>query len=118
MVKSVKTVLFTFFLAAAFYGIYGQASSKTMEDPVRGEGGAEISGYAVTNLHFQLGEDPATLSVVNFDLDGPARQVWIHFDSPSNQVFSCSNPAGYHWICELNEVNTGEVTEIQISASG
>ena len=118
MVKIIKPITFTLFVVMAFFAINGQASSETIQYPLRGEGTGEISGYTITNLHFRLAEDPSIISAVEFDLNGPASEVLINFDPPSNLTFSCSNPAGYDWVCELDAVKTGEVTEIYISATG
>ena len=118
MVKIFKQILFTLLVAATCFAINGQASSDTIQYPKRGEGTGEISGYAITNLQYHLAEDPTFISGVEFDLDGPAREVQVSFDSAPNLTFSCSFSSGYHWICELGQVKTGEVTKIHLSASG
>ena len=119
MTKILKPLIFlTLLLFVTVYSVSAQASSSTWEAPLRGEGAALISGYTITNLYFQLGEDPALLDGVEFDLDAPADQVQVSFDSVSGQKFSCRNEAGNHWFCELDQVQLREVEGIHISASG
>ena len=117
MVKILKSILITLVVVLVSSAFLGQASAEAMAIPVRGEGVGEISGYTITNLHYRLAEDPSMVSGVDFDLDGPASEVLISFDSPLKVGFRCSNPDGYHWVCELDAVKTGEVTKINISAS-
>ena len=81
MVKTIKVLFFSVCILVASFAIHGQASANTMEYPIRGEGAGEISGYMVSNLHFRLAEDPTLISAVDFDLDAPASEVLISFDS-------------------------------------
>ena len=105
-------------LFVTVYSVSAQASSGVQGYPTRGEGAGSISGYAVSSLEFSLAADPTLIGSVEFDLDAPARQVVVGFDPTPGRSFSCWNEAGYHWICELEGVYTGEVEGIQISASG
>jgi len=119
MTRILKPLIFmTVLLFAAVYSVSAQASSDTWEAPKRGEGAATISGYTITNLHFQLGQDPALLGGVEFDLDAPADQVQVSFDSAPGQPFSCRNESRNHRVCELGQVQLREVEGIHISASG
>ena len=119
MTRTLKPLIFmAAILFVAVYSVSAQASSDTWEAPKRGEGAATISGYTITNLHVQLGQDPGLLGGVEFDLDAPADQVGVSFDPSPGRTFSCRNEAGNHWVCELDQVQLREVEGIQISASG
>ena len=119
MTRILKPLIFlTLLFFVAVYSVSAQASSGTWEAPLRGEGAATISGYTITNLNFQLGQDPGLLDGVEFDLDAPADQVQLSFDSVPGQPFSCRNETGNHWVCELDQVQLREVEGIHISASG
>ena len=119
MTRILKSLIFmTVLFFVAVYSVSAQASSGTWEAPLRGEGAATISGYTITNLHFQLGQDTGLLGGVEFDLDAPADQVQVSFDPYPGQPFSCRNQAGNHWVCELGQVQLREVEGIHISASG
>jgi hypothetical protein len=118
MAKYVKTILLVFLIILTSYAINGQASSDTDQYPRRGEGGGGISGFVITNLHYHLGEEPSLIKAVDFDLDGPAARVEVSFDSPASQAFSCRNTSSFQWSCDLDQVKTGEVTEIWVSATG
>jgi len=119
MTRILKPLIFmTLLFFAAVYSVSAQASSDTWKAPKRGESAATISGYTITNLHFQLGQDPGLLDGVEFDLDAPADQVQVSFDPTPGRTFSCRNEVGNHWVCELGQVQLREVEGIHISASG
>jgi hypothetical protein len=118
MVKLIRSTLIILLVIVTFYALNIQASSETVQYPIGGESVVAISGYVITNLRFHLADDPSFISGVDFYLDDSASEVQIHFDTESNPSFSCFNPAGYHWVCELDNINTGEVRQISISASG
>ena len=117
MTKIIKTIVFILFTAVVAFAFQGQASAEAMAVPTRGEGTGGISGYTVTNLEFQLAPDPTQIGAVAFELDGPAREVWVSFDA-GGPFFPCQGLAGTRWVCELEGVGTGEVSEISISAGG
>jgi hypothetical protein len=98
----------------ALYATDAYASSETNQYPNRGEGAAGISGYVVSNLHFRLAEDPSYLNAVELDLDSPASQVVIEFDTASKQSFTCHNVDRQHWICEVENVEIAEINLIQV----
>jgi len=105
-------------LFVTVYSVSAQASSGVQGYPTRGEGAGSISGYAVSGLHYQLAQDPTLIGSVEFDLDAPARQVVVGFDPTPGRSFSCWNEAGYHWVCELDQIHLREVEGIRVSASG
>ena len=119
MTRILKPMIFlTLLLFVAVYSVSAQASYDTWEAPLRGEGAAVISGYTITNLQFKLAQDPGLLDGVEFDLDAPADQVQVSFDSAPGRTFSCENEDGTHWVCVLDQVFIREVEGIHISASG
>ena len=115
MKKFINTFILILFTAAVVFAVQGGASAEAMAAPARGEGRGAISGYTVTNLEFQLGQDPTQIKAVAFELDDPARETWVSFDT-TGPFFPCQNLAGTRWVCEVEGVETGEVKEIQVSA--
>ena len=77
-----------------------------------------ISGYDISNVHYQLAEDPSTISAVELDLDGPASQVMIGFDSASSQMFTCFNTGQQHWFCKVNNVKLSLIDTLRVIAIG
>lgn len=117
MLKYIKAFSIIVFVVAVCYAVMAQASSGAGRAPLRGEVTGGISGYTVSNLRYQLGEDPALVDAVAFNLDGPANQVLVSFDSPADHSFDCVNTSGSHWVCALDGIKTSEVNEIHLIAS-
>ena len=103
-------------LAAVIYAVAGWASGEIGGPAVRGEGAAAISGYRVSELHFQLGEDPGQMELVEFNLDGEAGQVQVNLNGLRSRGYSCEEISDQHWHCPLEGVSVGAVEEIVISA--
>ena len=116
--KMIQSILLILLVVVTSLSFSGQASAETRGYPRRGEGAGLVSGYTVSGIHYQLAEDPSLIRAVEFDLDGPASQALVSFDAGPKGSFSCFNTGGYHWVCELENVKTEEITKINISAVG
>ena len=81
MIKIMKFLCLVLFAAAAAFAVQGGASEEATGAPIRGEGKAEISGYAVADLHFRLAEDPTLIQEMT-----PYLQRYPGI-SPSNAFF-------------------------------
>ena len=96
MIKILKCIFIVVLAAAVAFAFQGYASAEAMAAPARGEGVGQISGYTVTELEIQLGADPSQIGAVAFELDGPAREVWVGFDA-AGEYFPCRRLAGTGW---------------------
>jgi len=63
--------------------ISGFAAANTVPDTYAGDGSGTISGYAITNVVYNLGADPSTIDGVDFTLNAPASQVHITLNGGS-----------------------------------
>jgi hypothetical protein len=118
MFKLLRVLILGFIVSVIVSAMNGQASSETNQYPSRGEGVGLVSGYAISDVHYHLGDDPTYISAVEFELDKPASQVMIGFDNPSNHFFICLNSSGDDWICEVNDVELSDVYKLQVIATG
>ena len=118
MSKLYRILLIVFLVFVPIIAIDAQASSGTNQVPKRGEGVGKISGYDISNIHYQLAEDPSYINAVELDLDGPAREVMIGFDSASDQMFTCFNGGQQHWFCKVNDVKLSLIDTLRVIAIG
>jgi hypothetical protein len=78
-----------------------------------------VSGWTVSNVHYQLANDPSTLAGVEFDLDGPTGVVRASVDSSGARFFDCRNTGAYHWVCDINSsIQVSELDELRVVATG
>jgi hypothetical protein len=77
-----------------------------------------VSGWAVSNVEYRLGVDPAQISQVEFDLDAPAKQVRVALSSSVGTFFSCQNSAALHWVCATPGVSVASVDTLRVVAVG
>ena len=104
-------VCVTLFVTFAF------ASSETNLPPTGGEGAAKISGWNVSNVHYRLADNPSKIGAIEFDLDGPANQVAIYFNTASNRAFSCYNTYGHHWLCQVGSIEVANINTLRVIAA-
>ena len=114
--------LFRFFLfgilaGIAIFPIRAFASSNTGA-PAGGEGAGLISGWAVSNINYQSSSDPSRVIGVEFDLNGPARNVSVKLVSNDSNYYQCANTGSYHWQCNLaGGVEISSMDEVRVIAS-
>ena len=100
------------------FSIYAFASSQPGLG-TSGEGAASISGWAVSNIQYDVSDHAALVQSVSFDLDSPAKHVSVKLNS-SEQVFSvCANLGAYHWQCDFQTgVQLTDMDEFRLIAVG
>jgi hypothetical protein len=114
----VKLFAFTLILGAAFFPIYAFASSN-MEAGAHGEAAVLINGWAISNVRYQLAQDPTLVQSVTLDLDGPADNVSVKLDSNSNEFTACINTNASHWQCIFAPgVKLSSMDEFRVIAAG
>jgi hypothetical protein len=107
------------FFVIAFYSVYAFAASETIGPQTGGEGISPISGWTVSNLHYQLGQDPSTISAVEFDLDSSAAQVQVSLNSSDVAFYSCENVSSTHWLCNTDsQVSVAGADQLRVIATG
>lgn len=114
--------LLKFYLALLISLVAGSASFalaySNLEAGPRGNGDGEISGRAVSNIHYTLGADPSQISAVEFDLDAPAGEVRVRFGDGESAYFSCAHAGNHHWRCSLSGVSVASATGLRVIATG
>ncbi len=114
--------LFRFFLFGILAGIvilpiHAFASSNT-GTPAGGEGAGIISGWDVSNISYEPSSDPTRVVRVEFDLNGPARNVSGKLVSGDSTYYQCANTGAYHWQCDLaGGVEISSMDEVRVIAS-
>lgn len=105
-------------LVTVLFPIYAFASSGSGEQ-ASGEGAVEISGWTVSNIHYQPANDPAFVKSVSFDLDAPAGTVSIKVTSQATAYTNCTNLTAYHWQCDFaSGISLTSMDELRVIAVG
>jgi len=100
------------------FPVYAFASSNS-GPAASGEGAATISGWVVSNLSYQLANDPSFVSGVSLDLDGAASTVSVKLNSSGAIYTTCSNTYEYHWQCDFSSgAKLSEMNEFRVIAVG
>ena len=87
-------------IVALAFAAYAFTASNTVPATKAGDGNGAISGYAVTNVAYQLaGATPSDLDSVSFDLDDAAGTVKAKVVSSSTTYTDCTNTGGNSWSC-------------------
>ena len=80
-----------------------------------GAGNGSISGYAISEVHYEL--DGATVSAVSFSLDPPEARIARVRLSPAGAWFPCTIAAGVA-SCALGGVAVTELERLVVVAAG
>ena len=105
------------FLGAILFPVSAFAASRSGTES-SGEGAAQISGWNVSNVHYQLSDDPSFVNGVAFDLDAPAGRVAVKLIAGATTYYPCTNPATYHWECSVQGVKLSSMDELRVIAVG
>jgi hypothetical protein len=118
MKNLIKLFLYTSFIGAAVFPIYAFAAVDSGSE-IAGEGTGTISGWTISDIHYQLGNDPSLVNGVSFDLDAPASSVSISMSSTSTVYTSCTHVHGYRWQCDLVlAIPVSSLDEVRVVAVG
>jgi len=81
---------------------YALTSSNRFAPPKSGSGTGAISGFTVSNVHYELDAiHPTTYSAVTFDLDGTAGDVRARVLGAAATFSTCSVTTGTSWTCPI-----------------
>jgi hypothetical protein len=105
------------FLGAILFPVSAFASTNSGAE-ISGEGAAPISGWTVSNIHYELAADPSFVSGVEFDLDAPASRVAVKLIADETTFSDCTNYGGYHWECRVQGVKVASMDEFRVIAVG
>ncbi len=118
MYNLIKLFAFALILGVALFSVPAFASSHSGVE-ISGEGVSQISGWVVSNVSYQLAENPSQVKSVSFDLNAPAGYVSVKMVSNSMDFSTCSNRGGYHWQCDLHaNVTISSMDEFRVVATG
>ncbi len=114
----IKLFAFLLFIGTVFFPISAFASSQSGAG-ISGEGAVPISGWAVSNVDYQVSNDTALVTNVTFDLDGVADHVSVRLNSASAQFTACTNIGAYHWQCTFPAgIKISSMNEFRVIAVG
>ena len=102
----------------SLFVIYASASSSLNNQISTGEGGEVISGWRVSNVSYELANDPHKVGSIAFDLDSPAHRVYVAFNGQQARAYPCTLQFGNHWQCHLFDVKIAEIDQLNVIASG
>lgn len=118
MSNLVRLFAFALFLGLVVLPVSAFASSGS-EPTLAGEAAVPISGWTLSNLVYQMSDDPSVVKSVSFDLDAPAHQVSVKLNSASQEFTACTNPGGYHWQCNFHTgIELSSMDEFRVIAVG
>jgi len=82
--------------------VYGFAAANTVPDTLAGDGTGAISGYAISNIVYDLNNsDPSTIDGVDFTLSDAATEVHITLNGGS--WTSCTITGGTSVSCAVSQ---------------
>lgn len=118
MKSLVKLFAFALFLGIVVFTMSAFASS-TSGPNIAGEAALPISGWVISNLDYQMSDDPSLVKSVTFDLDASAKQVSAKMVSNSTEFTACTNVGAYHWQCDFPAgVEVSSMDEFRVIAVG
>ena len=97
---------------------YAFASSNTVYPNPAGNGNGDISGYVVSNIHYNQDNDPSRIASVNFTLSAPATRVNIRLSDTQSNWYGCTNVNANEWTCDTQNAPLKSANQLQVSASG
>ncbi len=94
------------------------AASNTVPNSTAGEGSGTVSGYNVTNVHYQLNAaTPSSIDYVSFTLDAAATTVKIKLVSTGSTYYSCTNSSGFNWQCTTTGATVTPTDQLDVIAT-
>ena len=118
---SFKTNVFAFGLIFAVISTitYAFASSNTgISNSSAGEGAKAISGYVVSNVAYEQGNDPSQIASTSLTLNAPAAKVQIKLSDIQTDWYDCVNIGGNNWTCNTNNHTILSANNLQVIALG
>ena len=98
--------------------VYAFASSNSGSQ-IAGEGTSRISGWAISNVKYELSENPSFVRSVSFDLNSTADNVSVKVSSSHSEYTICSNVYEFHWQCDFQAgVSISSMDEFHVVATG
>jgi hypothetical protein len=92
--RNTRILLVIALVALATAATYAFTASNTVPGSNAGSGSGAISGYTVSNIHYQANAaTPDNMDAVTFDLDAPANDVKVTVVN-GGQVYDCGASVG------------------------
>jgi len=97
---------------------YAFAAANTVPTSKAGEGSGTVSGYTVSDIHYDLdATDPTTLDDVTFTLDSAATTVEAKLVSSGGTWYDCTNSSGNSWTCTTTGLTVNSVDNLDVVAT-
>jgi hypothetical protein len=113
---SFKINVFVLIFAVISTVTYAFASSITGNSSHAGEGTGVISGYIVSNVSYEQGNDPSKIASTSLTLDAPATKVQIKLSDTQVDWYNCTNVDGNNWICDTQNSSISSANQLQVIA--
>jgi len=97
---------------------YAFASSNTAYPNPAGNGNGDISGYVISNVHYNQGNNPSKIASVNLTLSAPATRVNIRLSDTQSNWYGCVHVNANDWTCNTENAPLKTANQLQVSASG
>jgi len=104
-------------LAGSTFAVVAFASSETHLALIGGEGVNVISGYEITDVHYQSGNDASQIDSVSFTSNTTATLVKIKLVSTQSKWYDCHSPNGINWMCDTSGATIQSANELTVVAS-
>jgi hypothetical protein len=116
--KSAKILMLVVLVLALSGFTYAFAATNTVPATYAGDGSGTISGYTVTNVHYDLNATtPTTIDSVTFTLDAAATTVKIKLVASGSTWYSCSNTTGTNWSCTTTGASVSAADSLEVVAT-
>ncbi|MBT9258264.1 MAG: hypothetical protein KM310_00700 [Clostridiales bacterium] len=99
---------------------FAMMASNTVPPSRAGSGANTISGYAVTNVKYDIDDGNDTIIGIRFDLDHSARIVYAKLsDGNTTYLYNCSLQSGNTWSCSPanNPISVKDAIDLQVVAA-
>lgn len=115
---TIRLFIFAVVVVIALFPVYAFASTNR-GSKVSGEGASPISGRVVSNVKYQLRDNPSFINSLSLDLNGKAETVSIRLSTKSATYTVCTNIYAYHWQCDFfGTIRLADMDELRVIAVG
>lgn len=99
---------------------YGFAASNTVPATNAGDGDNTISGYTITNVHYELGTDPTFIDSVEFTIapgvPSATGTVQVRLVA-GGDWYTCTASSDTAWACTIGNVTVLAADRLQVVAA-
>jgi hypothetical protein len=117
MISTFKMMPVAFAALIIVSASYAYAATGTVPHTQAGDGAGAITGYAVTNVVYQLNADPAKVDSVSFTLNAAAGTVKIKLVDDGSTWYDCVIVENNDWSCVTTGATTKTIDSLRVVAA-